>query len=237
MVNIMLARTIIGGIGNAISLGLFLSPLPTFIRIVKNKAVEGFKPDPYLAAIINCLFWVLYGTPFVHPGNILVVTINGVGFVIELVYLLIFLLYSNDNKQRKYVGGIILLEFVVFILVSGLVLGIVPSISKRSTIIGIICILFNILMYGSPLTVIRKVMRTKSVEFMPFWLSATGTLNGACWLVYGLLRFDINLVIPNGLGFFFGLVQLVIYAWFYEKTPSGDKKQAKLEVQLPENIV
>lgn len=73
---------------------------PTFYKIIKNKAVEGFKPDPYLATTLNCLFWVLYGTPFVHPGTILVSTINGVGIVIELIYLCIFLLYANDNKQR-----------------------------------------------------------------------------------------------------------------------------------------
>lgn len=46
------------------------------------------------------------------------------------------------------------MELVVFGLVSGLVLGIVPSISGRSRIIGITCIVFNILMYGSPLTII-----------------------------------------------------------------------------------
>ncbi|XP_074324785.1 bidirectional sugar transporter SWEET6b-like [Apium graveolens] len=241
MVNVMGIRTAVGVIGNVISFCLFMCPGITFFKILKNKAVEGFKPDPYLATVLNCLFWVMYGTPLVHPGSILVSTINGFGVFIELVFLFIFLFYANDNKQRKYVGGILVLELVVFGLVTGLILGLVPKISNRSRILGIICICLNICMYASPLTIIKKVIQTKSVKYMPFWLSVTNTLNGACWTIYGLLRFDINLVIPNGLGFVCGLVQLAVYAWIwylYRNTPGGDdEKQAKSEVQLPANTV
>ncbi|KAF4348736.1 hypothetical protein F8388_002712 [Cannabis sativa] len=34
---------------------------------------------PYLATLINYLVWTLYGLPFIHPGSILVLTINGSG--------------------------------------------------------------------------------------------------------------------------------------------------------------
>lgn len=73
---------------------------PTFYRIFKKKSVEEFQPVPYLLTMINCLFWVLYGTPLVHPGNILVLIINGFGIVMELFYLSMFLIYAKDNKQR-----------------------------------------------------------------------------------------------------------------------------------------
>ncbi|KAL8155120.1 hypothetical protein AgCh_000494 [Apium graveolens] len=215
-----------------------MSPAPTFYRIVKKKSVEEFQPYPYLGTTINCMFWVLYGTPLIHPGSTLVLTINGVGLVIELTYLSIFLIYANDNKQRKQVVGILLLEVVVIALVSGLVIGLVPTIQKRTLIIGVICIVFNIGMYFSPLMVWRKVIKTKSVEYMPFWLSVANLLNGACWLIYGLLRFDINLVVPNGLGFGSGVLQLILYACYWEKTPKGSHKKAPhSEVQLQGNIV
>ncbi|KAF4374410.1 hypothetical protein G4B88_026297 [Cannabis sativa] len=48
---------------------------------------------PYLATLINCLVWTLYGFPFIHPGSILVVTINESGVVIELSYLIIFFIF------------------------------------------------------------------------------------------------------------------------------------------------
>lgn len=72
---------------------------PTFWRICKAKDVEEFKPDPYLATLLNCMLWVFYGIPIVHPNSILVVTINGIGLVIEAAYLTIFFLYSDGKKR------------------------------------------------------------------------------------------------------------------------------------------
>lgn len=72
---------------------------PTFWRICKAKDTEEFKADPYLATLLNCMLWVFYGIPIVHPNSILVVTINGIGLVIEAAYLVIFFLYANNKKR------------------------------------------------------------------------------------------------------------------------------------------
>jgi len=74
---------------------------PTFYKIIKKKDVEEFKPDPYLATLLNCAFWVFYGMPFVHPNSLLVVTINGVGLVFEVVYLTIFFIYANKKGRVR----------------------------------------------------------------------------------------------------------------------------------------
>jgi solute carrier family 50 protein (sugar transporter) len=63
--------------------------------------VEEFKPDPYIATVLNCAFWVFYGMPFVHPNSILVVTINGVGLIFELVYLTIFYVYAKKEGRVR----------------------------------------------------------------------------------------------------------------------------------------
>ena len=34
------------------------------------------------------------------------------------------------------------------------------------------------------------VIKTKSVEFMPFWLSVAGFLNAGVWTIYALMPFD-----------------------------------------------
>ncbi|KAL6973250.1 Bidirectional sugar transporter sweet5 [Sarracenia purpurea var. burkii] len=75
---------------------------PTFFKILKAKSVQEFKPDPYVATVLNCAMWVMYGLPFVHPDSLLVVTINGTGLIIELAYVLVFLLYSNWSKRVRY---------------------------------------------------------------------------------------------------------------------------------------
>ncbi|XP_016465418.1 bidirectional sugar transporter SWEET4-like isoform X2 [Nicotiana tabacum] len=147
-----IARFAFGVIGNIISLILFLSPLPTFVRIRKKKSVERFSAVPYLATFINCGLWVLYGIPLVHPHSILVVTTNGTGFAIEGVYLTLFLLYS-DRKKRTKIFLIIVGEIIFLASLAILVLTLVQTHAKRSAIVGSICIAGNILMYASPLAI------------------------------------------------------------------------------------
>uniref|UniRef100_A0A1D1Z2F2 Bidirectional sugar transporter SWEET6b n=1 Tax=Anthurium amnicola TaxID=1678845 RepID=A0A1D1Z2F2_9ARAE len=150
MVTADTARNVVGIIGNAISFGLFLSPMPTFAKIWKRKAVEDFSPIPYLATFLNCMMWIFYGIPLVHPHSILVVTINGVGLVLETFYLFIFVLYAPSAGRRKVF--MILLAEVVFMV--AVVIGVLAgehTHERRSLIVGVMCVIFGTCMYASPL--------------------------------------------------------------------------------------
>ncbi|CAK8533721.1 unnamed protein product [Lathyrus sativus] len=231
MVNASVARNIVGIIGNVISFVLFFSPAPTFYKIIKKKDVEEFKPDPYIATVLNCAFWVFYGLPFVHPNSLLVVTINGVGLVFEFVYLTIFYVYSN-NKGRKKLLLYLVIEAIFFAAIVLITMLALHGTTKRSLVVGIVCDIFNILMYVSPLTVMAKVIKTKSVEYMPFWLSLANFLNGLCWTTYALIHpLDIYVLISNGIGVISGLVQLLLYAFFWCK--GENKKEAEDDVPKP----
>lgn len=215
------ARNVIGIIGNVISFGMFASPVPTFYRIVKNKATEGFKPDPYLATVLNCLLWVFYGMPFVHPDALLVLTINAIGLVIELIYLAIFFTYSN-TKGRKKVVYWLAGEFLFFAVVVLIALLVFHGTKKRSLFVGVLCDIFNIIMYASPLTIMKKVIKTKSVKYMPFYLSLANFLNGSIWTAFALIKFDIFVLVSNGLGMISCAMQLILYAIYYKSTPKDD---------------
>ncbi|XP_059287589.1 bidirectional sugar transporter SWEET4-like isoform X1 [Lycium ferocissimum] len=229
-----IARFAIGVIGNITSLILFLSPLPTFIRIWKKKSVEQFSPVPYLATFINCGLWVLYGIPLVHPHSILILTIDGTGLAIEVVYLALFLLYS-ERKERMKFFLIIVGEIIFLASLAVLVLTLVQTHKKRSTIVGSICMAGNILMYASPLVVTKLVMRSKSVEFMPFVLSLFSFLNAVSWTTYALIRLDAFILASNSMGIGLGLAQLLLYAWYYKSTERQNaERQAQGELGLAE---
>ncbi|CAN0839565.1 Bidirectional sugar transporter SWEET5 [Linum grandiflorum] len=217
MVQTEVVRTVVGIIGNVISFFLFLSPLPTFVKIFKQKAVEEFKPDPYVMTLLNCAMWSLYGMPFVKPDSILVVTINGFGFFVELIYVSVFLVFSPWAKKRKLIM-VLIFETVFFVAVLLITMLAFITPSKRATFVGTLCIVFNILMYASPLTVMKLVIKTKSVKYMPFYLSLAGFCNGIVWTIYSLLKFDINILIPNGLGSLSAMVQLALYGIYYRTT-------------------
>ncbi|KAF5933302.1 hypothetical protein HYC85_029473 [Camellia sinensis] len=176
--------------------------------------------------------WIFYGLPVVHPDSILVVTINGVGLLIEIVYVLIFLTYSNWPKRKKILIAL-LVEVIFMAIVVFITMTFLHTTKARSTLVGLLCIVFNIIMYTSPLTVMRSVIKTKSVKFMPFYLSLANFCNGLVWLIYALLKFDPYITIPNGLGALSGAIQLILYATYYKTTNwDDDGPLESSEVQL-----
>lgn len=101
---------------------------------------------------MNCGIWVLYGLPKVHPDSLTVLTINGLGFVIEIVYLVLFYIYSAGNQKTR-VRNIAIVE-ALFVVLLGIGLIFCDTTEVRSRIVGIIGVATNIFVYGSPLSVL-----------------------------------------------------------------------------------
>uniref|UniRef100_A0A7C8YNB0 Bidirectional sugar transporter SWEET n=2 Tax=Opuntia streptacantha TaxID=393608 RepID=A0A7C8YNB0_OPUST len=182
------AHTAFGVFGNATALFLFLAPLVTFKRIFKKKSTEQFSGIPYVMTLLNNLLSAWYGLPFVSPNNILVTTINGAGAVIETIYVLIFMVYA-PKKEKLKIGGLLALILSVFAAVA-LVSYFALHGNMRKVFCGVAASVFSIIMYGSPLSIMRLVIKTKSVEYMPFFLSLFCFLCGTSWFIFGLLGRD-----------------------------------------------
>ncbi|WCJ33030.1 Bidirectional sugar transporter SWEET4 [Euphorbia peplus] len=242
MVSAEAARNVVGIIGNVISFFLFLSPLPTFFCIIKNKDTQEFQFYPYVATVLNCMFWVLYGLPFVTEDNILVVTINGVGLVLELIYLAIFCYYDKQNKGRKKVALGLSAELIFIAIVVIITITTFHTHTKRALFVGIFCDVFNILMYSSPLLIMKKVIKTKSVEYMPLFLSLTNFANGCIWTTYALIKLDMFILISNGIGALAGAAQLILYSCYYNSTPEKElldpvKPPVQIQLQKSKDLV
>ncbi|PON92864.1 SWEET sugar transporter [Trema orientale] len=231
-------RTIVGIIGNIICLFFFLSPVPTFVRIWKKGSVERYSAFPYLAALMSCLVWTLYSLPMVHPGSTLVLTISASGVAIESIYITLFLIFS-DNKKRLKVLLIVLLELFFTALLATLALTNLVHTQKkiRSLIVGFVCIFFGVVLYSSPLAVMKLVISTKSVEYMPFFLSFASFMNSLVWTSYALIRFDPFVLVPNGLGTLFGLAQMILHAVYYKSTKQLIAERKGKEVNLSDAVV
>ncbi|PKU81014.1 Bidirectional sugar transporter SWEET6b [Dendrobium catenatum] len=135
-------------------------------------------------------------------------------------------------KMRIKVLSILAGELVFMTMVITLVLLTLHTHDLRSLIVGIIAIIFCIWMYASPLSIMKLVIKTKSVKYMPFWLSFTGFLNGVCWTSYALIKIDIFLLIPNGLGAILGLLQLLLYAFYYNRKAIEEHENKKENVEM-----
>uniref|UniRef100_A0A6N2M7L4 Bidirectional sugar transporter SWEET n=2 Tax=Salix TaxID=40685 RepID=A0A6N2M7L4_SALVM len=74
------------------------------------------------------------------------------------------------------------------------------------------------MMYAAPLSVMKMVITTKSVEYMPFFISLASLANGVAWSAYALIKFDPFILVPNGMGTLFSVAQLILYAVYYRST-------------------
>nr|5XPD_A Chain A, sugar transporter [Arabidopsis thaliana] len=215
---------VFGILGNIISFVLFLAPVPTFVRICKKKSTEGFQSLPYVSALFNAMLWIYYamqkdGTAF------LLITINAFGCVIETIYIVLFVSYANKKTRISTLKVLGLLNFLGFAAIV-LVCELLTKGSTREKVLGGICVGFSVSMFAAPLSIMRVVVRTRSVEFMPFSLSLFLTINAVTWLFYGLAIKDFYVALPNVLGAFLGAVQMILYIIFkYYKTPVAQMKK------------
>ncbi|GLT38050.1 hypothetical protein SLA2020_123210 [Shorea laevis] len=193
---IEIARNVAGVVGNIAALSLYLSPVQIFIRICKKRAVEHFSPTPYLVMLMNQMVWTLFAMPWVHPNSTLVLTISATGGIIALFFVTLFLIYS-DRKKRLKVGLVVLLELILVVVLTLVVLTLLHSTRRRSLAIGIIGYVTSIMMYASPFSVMKRVISTKSVDYMLFSLFLASFACGFAWTCYGLLPFDPLIFFSN----------------------------------------
>ncbi|CAN6879659.1 hypothetical protein BRARA_K01559 [Brassica rapa] len=219
-----------GIMGNIISFIVFLAPVPTFVRICKKKSIEGFQSLPYVSALFSAMLWIYYALQKDGSGFLLI-TINAVGCFIETIYIILFITYANKKARISTLKVLGLLNFLGFAAII-LVCELLTKKSNREKVLGGICVGFSVCVFAAPLSIMRVVIRTKSVEFMPFSLSLFLTLSAITWLFYGLAIKDFYVALPNILGAFLGAVQMILYIIFkYYKAPKVDDTEKPKTVQ------
>ncbi|KAK1424059.1 hypothetical protein QVD17_19371 [Tagetes erecta] len=202
--------------GNIFAFGLFVSPIPTFRRIIRNQSTEQFSGIPYVYALLNCFICAWYGCPFISYDNLLVTTVNSVGAVFQLSYVIIYITHADKHKKFK-MSALLLGVFGLFAVIAiGSLL--VTDLELRHLIIGFLSCATLISMFASPLSIMTVVVQTKSVEFMPFYLSLSTFLMSTSFLLYGVFNFDPFIYVPNGIGTVLGLAQLALYFYYHNQS-------------------
>ncbi|PHT38511.1 Bidirectional sugar transporter SWEET15 [Capsicum baccatum] len=133
------------------------------------------------------------------------------------MYLIVFMTYAT--RESKIFTTKLLVFFNVFIY--GAIIVLTYQLTKndelRLKIVGWICAVFSVSVFAAPLSIMRHVIKTKSVEFMPFPLSFFLTVCAVMWFFYGILSKDMYIATPNILGFTFGIAQMILYAIYRKR--------------------
>ncbi|KAL8118499.1 bidirectional sugar transporter N3-like [Apium graveolens] len=218
---------VFGLLGNVVSFMVFLAPIPTFYKVYKKKSTEGFQSVPYVVGLFSAMLWIYYA--LLKSNTLLLITINSVGCVFQTIYICIFLIYAPRNARIQTLKLLAAMNVVGFGLIVLLTQFVAKGAAQRVMIVGWICLVFSLCVFVAPLCVVRQVIRTKSVEYMPFLLSFCLTLSAVMWFFYGLLLKDCNIAVPNVLGFTFGILQMVLYMIY-----KNSKKNTIEAKKLPE---
>ncbi|PIM98803.1 Multitransmembrane protein [Handroanthus impetiginosus] len=189
----------------------------------------GFDSLPYVVALFSATLWMYYA--FLKTNAVLLISINSFGCIIETIYIFIYLFYASKKARTRTakllglmnVGLLSLIFLLTFFIFQG---------QFRVLIVGWVCVAASVIVFAAPLTIVFRVVRTRSVEFMQFPLSFFLTLSGVMWFGYGLLQKDLCVALPNVLGFFLGLLQMLLYGIF-----RNAKTEIHEEKKQPEHVI
>jgi len=182
--------------------------------------------------------WVLYS---VFQGSRLMPLIaNSAGSVLAVTYIFLFAKYLpkatdiNSEAQPYTTPRRYLLQFFAVVVAVGIMaaLMVIPVFdfdigdeNFPAFLFGLIADVFNILMYGAPLTIMKQVIVTRSVKYMPFLVSLFTVINSTCWLTYGGYVGDLWICIPNGSGLLLGIAQLILYSLYCRNSDAADEDE------------
>ncbi|KAM7268477.1 hypothetical protein ACFE04_010643 [Oxalis oulophora] len=208
-------RLAVGVMGNAASLLLYASPILTFRKILKTKSIDGYSCIPYVVTLLSCLIYSWYGLPTIS--------------------------YKWENFPLVKVAVMVFFVILFFCVSATMSIFLFHDHHHRKIFMGSIGLVVAASMYGSPLVVLKQVVSTKSVEFMPFYLSFFSFLSSLIWLAYGLLSHDLVLASPNMVGCPLAILQLLVYCkyrkgkeepknWDIEKNDEVKSKQIEVVV-------
>ncbi|XP_043716774.1 bidirectional sugar transporter SWEET3 [Telopea speciosissima] len=223
-------RLAVGIMGNATSLLLFAAPILTFRRVIRKRSTEEYSCIPYIVALFNCFLYTWYGLPVVSYKweNFPLVTINGLGVLMESTFILIYFWFAS--AKGKKVVALVAVPVITGICITALVSTFaLHSHRQRKVFVGSVGLVASVAMYGSPLVAVKQVIKTKSVEFMPFSLSLFSFLASSLWMAYGLLSHDLFLACPNLIGSPLGLFQLILYCMYRKKGIIAEASKMDIE--------
>jgi len=215
---------------------VFMAPYPTIQQVQKDKSVGDLPLLPYSSMIANCILWFFYG---ILTNTRQVWFTNFCGLLFGLYYSLKFIKYTPPKSTslpgtvRQHMQG-------CFIIVGGSILWIFlcyMTVRRKgmwmpyaSQLIGNTAVVFCLLMFASPLSALKTVLRMRSARSIPLPFTLATILNCFLWSVAGLGQFkDFNIYFPNLLGLAFGLVQVGLKILF---DYGSNKSEIKSEDQI-----
>eukprot|EP00242_Pyramimonas_sp_CCMP2087_P014741 CAMPEP_0198203894 /NCGR_PEP_ID=MMETSP1445-20131203/7228_1 /TAXON_ID=36898 /ORGANISM="Pyramimonas sp., Strain CCMP2087" /LENGTH=280 /DNA_ID=CAMNT_0043875479 /DNA_START=102 /DNA_END=944 /DNA_ORIENTATION=+ len=199
---------------------MFFSPLMVVLKKRKLAQPLGkLNPLPYPIIFVNCINWLLYA--FVTRDPFLFFA-NAPGLMMGLFFTISSLPLA-DPATRLRIELLLYILLGADLLVSGVAFVVNDDKDTRQLILGLFGNLVLLVYYAAPLSSLWEVVQKRNSASLYWPMALANCANGFCWTVYGIVRNDWFLIIPNSIGSILGLVQLVFRLLFTAESDEDDR--------------
>jgi solute carrier family 50 (sugar transporter) len=190
------------------------------LKVRKDRHIGNLNPIPYAAMVFNCIGWLMYG--FIRKDFYLCFA-NWTGVIFGYFYVNTCLVAlgsaepgSPEKKSRDLIEQVLIAAVVYWGLLAIIAfvkfdLCIQDDLDISTSIFGISCVVFTIIYFGSPLSSIIEIVKTKDSSSIYRPMIVCNFINCMLWVIYGSFSTgDINMILPNGAGAALAIVSFVV---------------------------
>ena len=114
--------------------------------------------------------------------------------------------------------------------------------SEKELIVGISANINLLLFYGAPLSTIFTVLKTRDSASIHKWTMLLNTATSTFWAAFGFGTSDYFIMVPNGIGVVFGVIQMILCVVVPSKVlvdnvESGSNSDLELDVTVSPSTV
>ena len=192
---------------------VLLSPTYTMFKIFKYRSTGQLSILPFIAVIMNSVFWGSYDV-VIDLYTMFLVSMVGVG--LGVTYCTIFLTFTDRANYQKIAAffAVLFATMALFLYL----LSVIPK-EKHEAFMGTVALLSMISFRISPFAVIIQVIKSKNAESMPWDLPLAAFTTSVLWLVYSAVyKPKVPMLAANVFGLLMSGTQLTLH-FIYPKKP------------------
>jgi len=201
--------------------------LPYIYRAHSSQSLGSMNVVPLALTLANSTAWALYGALAPFPTNVYAFVANFPGILFSILYVSVAMRLGSVSQSRQVLG--ILLLFTLIFVPMAYFCAQFLDIEDARAVVGIATNLVLVLYYGSPLSSMWTVIKTKSSESIHAPMMVTSAANASLWTAYGVAVNDFYLVVPNGLGVVLSCAQFILWMIFPRKCMTSPPDSVQLD--------
>lgn len=184
------------------TVGLFLCGIPICRQIWKRQDTNEISGAPFLFGVLGGCCWFTYGW---LKGDQTVMSVTTVQSILYSTYC-VFYFFMTKKKFWISIQLVALVAICTTLILSVHFFGM-----HVFHPLGIVCLILNVSDFAAPLAGLKVVIRRRATSTLPLPLCIANFLVSTEWFIYGLLREDFYLILPNGIGSFLAFSQLILF--------------------------